>query len=201
VLEVTDMKSLTDLVNIYNKNVLGIEDWQLSDFKRRNKPIADMIEDAVYGYLPDRKRDSHQRRISKETLDKMVSILRERKYLEELEKSKTFDGIFTIVYVLSVPNFRELCVYDTALRLGAYLNLYPEVVYLHRGTLEGAKYLLGDAKLKRMIKYFSNDKKFPYVAKEVFPEELQKLKPYHIENFLCHMKDRIPLLKNNNTLG
>ena len=35
----------------------------------------------------------------------------------------------------------ELTVYDVAHRIGAYLQLEPDVVYLHRGTRIGARYL------------------------------------------------------------
>ena len=40
-----------------------------------------------------------------------------------------------------IHRFGKLAVYDTACRLGVYLGLGPEVVYLHAGTTKGAKAL------------------------------------------------------------
>ncbi len=185
------MKTLAELVERYNRNIRRNEDWQLSDFRNRYKPLEELIEDAVWGYLPDRTRDKHERRILKTALNQMVSRLLEPIMLEEIKRSKSFDEVFTIIYELKVPNFDSLCVYDTAHRLGAYFNLYPEVVYLHCGALEGAENLFGGTEFKRLAKYFCNDPNYPYLNKEQFPEELQELEPYHIENFLCHFKDEL----------
>ncbi|PWW26617.1 hypothetical protein DFO73_110191 [Cytobacillus oceanisediminis] len=135
------MKTLSELVTLYNKNYAGYEEWKLSDFRKKTKPLEELIRNAVWGYLPDLKRDSHQNLIPKTILEKMVKRLLEPKIIEELKKCKRFDDIFTIVYEFKVPNFSSLCVYDTSLRLGAIFNLYPEVVYLHRGALDGTRLL------------------------------------------------------------
>lgn len=38
----------------------------------------------------------------------------------------------------TIPGLGELYVYDTTLRIGAKLNLFPDKVYLHAGTRLGA---------------------------------------------------------------
>lgn len=184
------MKSLEELVEVYKRNHARNEDWKLSDFRKRSKSLEDLIEDAVWGREPRLNRDSHQFRIAKKTLEEMVRKLLDTTIIEQLGECKHFDDIFTMLYVLREPNFGSLAVYDTSLRLGAMIGLYPEVIYLHQGALEGAISLLGKTKVKENAQYFCNDKAYPYVIKELFPKELQELEPYHIENFLCINKDK-----------
>ncbi|HFJ9423030.1 TPA: hypothetical protein ACGW48_004548 [Bacillus paranthracis] len=185
------MKTLTDLVVIYNKNYASYEEWKLSDFKNRAKSIEELMKDAVWGYLPDLKRDSHQCQIPKAVLEEMTKRLIAPLIIDELKRSTCFDDIITIVYELRVPKFSSLCVYDTALRIGTMFNLYPKVIYLHRGVLDGIINLMGKTELSKYIKYFLEDKKYPYIKKECLPMELQVLEPHHIENFLCRNKERI----------
>jgi len=66
----------------------------------------------------------------------------------------------------------ELTVYDTALRIGAYLRIEPEKVFLHRGTRDGAK-ALGFKGGKRSIRL------------DELPKAFHGLKPYQIEDCLC----------------
>ena len=115
----------------------------------------------------------------------------ESSIINELKRCKTFDDIMVIVYTLKIKNFNSLSVYDTSLRLGAIFNLYPKVIYLHAGATEGAVKLLGKETYNKNTKYFIDDQSYPYVEKSIFPEELQILEPYHIENFLCIEKERI----------
>lgn len=184
------MKTLAELVAIYKRNYAGYEEWKLSDFVKQTKSLEELIRDAVWGFLPNLKRDSHQNQIPKTVLDKMVNRLLEPKIIEELKKCKRFDDIFTIVYELKVSNFSSLCVYDTSLRLGAIFNLYPEVVYLHRGALDGAIKLMGRAELEKNKKCYMGDEKYPYILKECLPSEIRTLEPHHIENFLCLNKSK-----------
>ena len=68
--------------------------------------------------------------------------------------------------------------YDTSLRLGAYLDLWPEVVYVHAGTKKGCRALsvgTGDGT----------------VELESLPEPLRVLEPYQAEDFLCIFKAQL----------
>jgi hypothetical protein len=182
-------KSLTDLVEIYIRNCLPEEEWELNTFRSEKKDLEDLIESAVWGYLPNLKQNGHQHRIPRTVLNEMNNKLHDSAIVNELGKCKKFDDIFTIVYCLKVPNFNSLCVYDTAHRLGAKLNLYPTVIYLHSGALEGAIKLLGTDMLSKVVKYYMKDNEFPYIKIEDLPQELSKLTPYQIVNFLCRKKD------------
>jgi hypothetical protein len=65
-----------------------------------------------------------------------------------------------------------LTIYDTTHRIGAYLKLSPEQVYLHAGVRVGAKALgLGDWQSK--------------LPMSVFPPAFQRLRPEQVEDCLC----------------
>lgn len=66
--------------------------------------------------------------------------------------------------------------YDVARRLGVWMGLVPEMVYLHAGTGKGAKKLGITGKVAPL---------------SAFPKEIQGLGATHAENFLCIYKDRI----------
>ena len=69
-------------------------------------------------------------------------------------------------------------IYDTAHRIGAFLGLEPEHVYVHAGTTVGAK-ALG-------LKSIDG-----WVAMDDLPEVFRKLKPYEVEDFLCIYKKKL----------
>lgn len=184
------MKTLFELVNNYNKNFSGYENWKLSDFRNQRKTLEELIRDAVWGILPDLKRDSHQCQIPSAVLEEMERKLLEPLIIEEFKRCKRFDDIFTIVYELKIPYFSSLCVYDTALRIGAIFDLYPDVIYLHQGAFDGAIKLIGKSELNKRKKCYLNDEKYPYLKIDDFPREVQSLEPHHVENFLCLNKDK-----------
>ncbi len=66
--------------------------------------------------------------------------------------------------------------YDTVFRIGISMGVYPQNVYLHRGTRDGAK-ALGIYKGKDVLEMSE------------LPVELRKMKPYQVEDFLCIKKD------------
>jgi hypothetical protein len=78
----------------------------------------------------------------------------------------------------------ELMVYDTALRIGAFLKLEPVSVYLHAGTKTGAKALGLTVSGKKNINVTD------------LPKEFRKLKPHEIEDCLCIYKDNIDSLRH-----
>jgi hypothetical protein len=96
----------------------------------------------------------------------------------ELKACKRFDELHALIErtIHSIVGLRELYTYDTALRIGAFLGLAPEFVYLHRGTRVGARALGLNAKL-------------PYLTVDQLPVELRTLSPAEVEDFLCIYKD------------
>lgn len=74
----------------------------------------------------------------------------------------------------------DLARYDMAIRLASrnLAKLAPNDVYLHNGTLEGAKIWEGNDVVKKYGKI---------VKSSIFDDGLSKLLAYHIEVFLCVM--------------
>jgi len=96
----------------------------------------------------------------------------------ELLFCRNFEKLHEIVRECAVSGFAALCVYDTALRLGAYLGIGPKYVYLHRGTTKGATML-------------GLDVSGEFIRIQELPKELQNMQADDVENFLCIYKDEL----------
>lgn len=122
-------------------------------------------------------RHSHQCLISKINLDNFAEKLKSKE--QNIKSAQSFNQLMSIIEIEKCTGIGELTTYDTATRIGAYLNLFPNRVYLHSGTRIGAKNLLGRL----------NGKKYLDLAD--FPTELQQhnLTASEIEDILCIFKD------------
>jgi hypothetical protein len=99
--------------------------------------------------------------------------------INKIAACKNFDSLHNLIKsILNIPGAAEMFWYDTAFRIGINLKIYPEKVYLHRGTRDGAKNL---------------GLQFGRYALEIseLPKELQRLKPHQIEDFFCVFKDSL----------
>ena len=125
----------------------------------------------------DGKRYSHQRRIKRVPINNAKAELLEN--IHNLEKSDSFHSLWLLMNRLIKPinGIGELYVYDAALRIGAFLKLYPEKVYLHAGTRTGAKRL----KIKKSNK--------DWIELDELPKEFQELPMNEVEDILCIYKD------------
>lgn len=125
------------------------------------------------------KRYSHQTRIRRAAIKNAERMLLVAQ--EEIEGSKSFDELFQLIRrtLNPIANIGELYVYDTALRIGAYLDRLPTVVYLHAGARDGA----GAFGIKKGTKkLFRAD----------LPPVFSALAPHEVEDVLCIYKDVLP---------
>lgn len=168
-------QSLPTLVAIYQRRPdLGPKLDAYLDYFKALKSLDDAIRFACHG--KEGKIHGHQHLVGKEKLEKARKVL--QRHADEITASKSFDELLTLVEdrTSSIDRFGVLAVYDTSLRLGAYLNLWPEVVYLHAGAKKGCK-ALGVAT------------KGGKVEMEKLPKPVRGLEPYQVEDFLCIFKD------------
>jgi hypothetical protein len=95
------------------------------------------IEKAALAINRKGKRCSHQRRLKKAALKQACRSLVDES--GPIEQAEDFDGLFRLIRaaVNRFPESVNFYVYDTALRIGAKLNLFPTRVYLHAGTRRG----------------------------------------------------------------
>jgi hypothetical protein len=113
----------------------------------------------------------HQRRIPNKLLEEFAQALQKKH--QALSRAADFEELMSIVSAAALPGIGALTIYDTALRLGFRLKLRPGLVYLHRGTLKGA----------RLLGIGANGS----IAKDKLPKVLKDsdLDPGELEDFLC----------------
>lgn len=120
----------------------------------------------------------HQRRVGKNSLNRFYRILRNKE--KDIASCQSFDDIHSVVSINRIYKIGDLTVYDIAHRIGRYLKLYPDKIYLHSGTYYGAVKLLG-----RVNK--------PYLLKSELPEPICScdLSCEELEDFLCICKSSL----------
>jgi hypothetical protein len=101
---------------------------------------------------------------------------------DEISQLSTFDDLYKLIeeVILPINGLGPLYVYDTALRIGSYLGLLPEFVYLHAGTMTGA--------LNLGIAIQGNR-----VRVKDLPKEFHSLEAIEVEDILCIYKDLLKI--------
>lgn len=133
---------------------------------------------------PRGTRLAHQRRLKRRSLVLAHQILVAN--LRALSSSISFSDLHYLIQQLlvNVPNLGSVYFYDTALRIGAYLsnngNHYPVDVFLHQGSLEGARAISS-------VRPFISSQN-PLLKTKVFPSPLSSMSPHELENLLCIYK-------------
>jgi hypothetical protein len=140
------------------------------------RSLAGAIREAALSRLPGGKRHSHQRRIPLRVLQ--AAERRLQPIAEHLRSAKSFAELHAIIdrQIGPLRGIGDLAVYDIAHRIGAYLDLAPEEVWLHAGARDGARAL-----------NLSGEK----VTLPELPADLRKLSPAEIEDCLCIYKDNL----------
>jgi len=183
---------LKKLVSIYKLACAPKLDAQL---ERYRQPELDSLKtvlqfDNLYRYKDEKdgkeKIYSHQRHLGACILKRASDELSAN--LEEIKQCQSFCELLQGVESATnaVHPFGSLAVYDTALRIGAKLDIWPKVVYLHAGTMKGYKELAGTTKDYKELK--KTRVKQGWVPLDDLREEVRELKPHHAENFLCIFK-------------
>lgn len=172
--------SLDDLVATYIREYRKGAGEERAFFRDDCSSLEEAIEFAALCKLPGGKRHPHQRRLPREVLVEAEDALQASK--QELQHCQSFDELYQLVQdrILGIAGVGHLTVYDVATRIGAHLNLAPEVVYLHAGTGQGAA-ALG----------FNST---GTLAPEDLPKAFKKLRPHEIEDCLCIFKQQLTTL-------
>ena len=171
--------SLEAIVAHYLANYRDNADRELH-FYRRQRTIETALEHAALAQLPSGKRAHHQRRLSRSTLKAAWNALKKC----DLRRCRDFHDVLCLVdnTVRPIKGIGELYIYDTSLRIGAFLRLSPDRVYLHAGTRIGA----------RALGLTSGD----YILCSDLPNAFTVLKPHQIEDCLCIYKREIAMLSS-----
>jgi len=169
--------SLANAIRDYKKEKLpGLIEIE-RHFRKFKLPsqLPEAIENAAMAVDPNGKMNSHQRRNGKEICQEGAIEL--AKYEIEIKKAKSFEEVFAITEQIAngIDRLGPLWSYDTALRIGFAKGVYPKEVYVQSGVKKGVR--------KVMNGILPRGRSLPL---NTFPKELQKLKPYQLENFLCN---------------
>jgi hypothetical protein len=147
---------------------------ELQDYRDLSS-LEEAISLAALGIDPSGRKHPHQRRIEPAALKESKRLLLDA--APALKDANSFHQLWQLIGGIIEPIRRigPLAVFDTSLRIGAYLHLEPEKVYLHAGTRKGAK-ALG---LKTTDKW---------LKMQDLPDDLKVLSAREAEDFLCIYK-------------
>lgn len=179
-----NQKRIESIINAYKKLRTQHPDIWLTDCaSSENLYVA--IQRSATARNAVGKKHSHQHRIPNTALEEFAAVIQERSH--ELQATVSFGEILALVGDCRVKGISELTIYDASQRLGCFLNLFPEEIYLHSGTRKGAEILLGKLRNKsitigQLPEPFWND-----------------LSPAEIEDILCIYKDRLAKCYNRLT--
>lgn len=164
-------KGIRESVNRYINEYRSAARNELSFFEMQPS-LERAVELAALAKTSNGRRHRHQARIPEPSLVEAAKRL--LKLLAQIQGCENFDELLKLVEREIDPIWKigKLAVYDVSLRIGAYLGLEPDRVYLHAGTRVGAK-ILG-------LNY-----KQESLSLGELPKEFQKLSPGEIEDCLC----------------
>jgi len=137
--------------------------------------LSDAIKAAASCFDHNGRKHPHQYRLQIQHLKQYEDSL--LLHLNAIQNVQHFSQLIRIVENAKVKGIGELAIYDTAVRIGAYLNLFPDLIYLHAGARIGAQGILG--KLDSDV-----------LDKRALPEpfSLSDLTCYELEDILCIYK-------------
>lgn len=175
--KVIDPKYFKDIVKEFKEIITKYPDQHI-EYVESQKTLADAIEVAAKAIDENGKIHGHQRRVGRKKLNAFTTTLKPME--NAIKKAKNFDNLLSIIEQAKILGINELTVYDTAERIGHFLKLYPEKIYLHAGTEQGAKILFGSN--------FVKGKRFLCIDELPAAYKAYKLTPAEWESFLCMYK-------------
>lgn len=137
--------------------------------------LEDAIRQAALSRDQNGKKHQHQYRLQNQTLQLFSDNLIYN--INSILTATSFEQLIEAVRASKIPGIGELAIYDTAVRIGAFMNIWPERVYLHAGAKVGAAAILGS-------------EPGDTISKTDLPAEFRipDLSCYELEDMLCIYK-------------
>jgi len=179
----------TDLVEYYK---ILIEDYKYfkgdsyynNDFQdyMAEHQLEDAIKIAVFSRDRHNKIDHHQRRIKLSSMQGFYNNL--IKVINQIDNAKDFEELYNIFWTNRVSGIGDLTTYDICKRVGIYLKIFPDYIYIHAGAREGLKNLL------------KKSMKMEYIKKEELPDPFNScsLMPVELEDFFCNYRKHLKVI-------
>lgn len=146
------------------------------------KSLSDAVQLAATARREDGSKHSHQWRIPNQVLKRFASRL--HAIQKEIKRAQSFHSLWSLVRREGnqIKGIGELTVYDTAHRIGAFLGMEPDFIYLHAGTRMGAKAL-------------GLNVEGSYMVMSLVPVAFRRLKAHEIEDCLCIYKAQFAAMR------
>ena len=185
-------QSFKAIIDDYNKRIQVVDaetskGWHaILEFYGSLPDWKTAIEEAGWFHFDASGRcHDHQYRIYRSVKEQFLNDL--RKNSAKIQNSANFEELYdNIEKFCKKSGIGELTIYDTAMRLGAFLekhkvgNFKPQKVFLHNGAMKGAMVLFERRLLARPCS------RMPLSAfAEIFPEK----EAWEVEEILCIYKD------------
>jgi hypothetical protein len=204
-------KPLSEVVSDYENYYITAFDNELYYYNTINT-LEELIERSIYSdYRSKLSLDkSNEYNINSTSLSDMNNYCKISNVGTNLLKCIKFEELLkTMYYPLQIgliSDFDPIYIYDSCLRFGVNTSvalnednrakrdiILPDYVYIHNKSQNGAKNLFESLSIPYTPKYhpWDNKKEFPYLELKDFPSPLNKLLPYHIENFLSIYEDQL----------
>lgn len=165
-----NIPKLERIIDNYKKQKRKSVDYHVQ-FCLDQENLKDAIEAAAKAVDDYGKIHFHQRRVGKADLLALAEKL--ATFENELVNATAFDEIYTIVKNTNQAGINEVTVFDTAFRIGNYLNLFPNKIYLTSGTRIGAEHLLG--KLDDINTLLPTDFPSPFQRKDLSIADIEDI--------------------------
>lgn len=188
----SDMKTLDDLVEDFT--------WRFPRARRDTVLLrcqaAGSFKEAVWlatNSIDQRgKMHPHQVKVRKTSRDEFAKIICSPGMRPETEGADSFNMLWQTLDEVKPWGIGELTVYDVATRVGGYLELEPDMLYLHTGVRGGWLALVARFSPAR-VGYWRGQS---VVSPNVFPAPLLRLTVDEAEDFLCTYRDEFQGLEN-----
>jgi hypothetical protein len=166
-------------IKLYKEEIKKNPDTWLTYCKNQNN-LSDAIYFAAISENHLGKRHSHQYRLKK--MDMLIFAEKLKSHEIQIKNAETFDVLFKLIQNIGfkLNGIGEMLIYDAAERIGLFLNLFPDKIYLHAGTRIGAEKMLGKINSNTISK-----------AKLPEPFKSSNLSCTEIEDILCMYKNRL----------
>lgn len=169
--------NLNHIRDLYLRNFWPNLQQLLYWYKKQNS-LREAIIHASLGHTEKMNRHSHQRRISNFAID--TARIKLHNIERKIQRTTFFHDLYLLIdeTIKPIKGIGNLYIYDSALRIGSFLDIEPEKVYLHAGTRKGAIAL-------------GINKKLNEINLHMLPKELWLLRPLQGEDLLCIFKNKI----------
>lgn len=130
---------------------------------------------AVYRAVASRDRNGKMHNHQSKVRESARNLLGDR-IIEEIVTAEDFDMLHDFIDELKPWGIGPVTVYDVSVRIGAFLGLEPQSLYLHAGVLAGWEALMGP---------LASRAQFGRVRRMDWPMALIGMKADDVEDFLC----------------